>query len=147
MKRKNILHASFFLMSFGIFNFIQTNQFALISIPKCGTYLLLKTLRSITGNTKPQIEPKGWTLITDAVMNTFFKNQLFLVAHAFYVDENIKKLNNKNIKTFFIYRDPRDQIVSTAFFIKKPKTSWKLHSKWDLDQLIDELITKSLSEN
>ena len=56
----------------------------------------------------------------------------------FYVEKNIKKLNDKRIKKVFIYRDLRDQIVSAAFWIKTIERAPQ--HEWSLDELIDALI-------
>ena len=114
----------------------NVNHIVLFSIPKCGTHLLLKVLQLLTGNKKPEIFPRGWCLLDNKTMNLFFNNQVLLRAHAIYVDANIKRINVSTIKTFFIYRDPRDQIVSAALWIKK-NSKW---ARYDLNVLIDALI-------
>ncbi len=95
------------------------NPVALISIPKCGTHFLLKAVRLITGNKRPEIFPKGWRMLDDALMKSLINDPVLLRAHAFWIDINIEKIKNSDIKTIFIYRDPRDQIVSSALWIKK----------------------------
>lgn len=138
-EKKRIIYILFFVIYFGINNLIQANRAALISIPKCGTHLLLKLLRELTGNKKPEVFPKGWCLLDDKTMQLFFRNQVLLRAHAICSAANINKINVSGVKTFFIYRDPRDQIISTALWIKK-NSQW---AKYDLNLLIDELITDS----
>lgn len=152
---KRIVCAVFIYINFSIlilsthcFNSIEYIHIAGIFIPKAGSNLLLKTLRLIEGTmrlidgtpikfiTQP---PRLW-LIDDNSMNDFFSYPRFLTTHAIYIDENINHLSNNTIKTVFIYRDPRDQIVSTAFMVKKLPKVWPLHSQWELSSIIDELI-------
>ncbi len=131
----------FILVAFQIINLFSSNSVlsknALVTIPKCGSFLLLKTIQLINGK-KERIMPKELYLIPDSTMKTFFDKDVILSSHAIYVDMNINQLNKNNIKTIFIYRDPRDQIVSAAFWIKK-NSHWP-HANWDINSLIDELI-------
>lgn len=72
----------------------QHNEPALIiSIPKCGTHLLSKCIHLLTGN-MPQSD------------------------HFKYNTINVEYVNRTPLKHFFIYRDPRDQVVSFAFYSK-----------------------------
>ena len=114
---------------------IIAGNIALVSIPKAGTHLLLEAVRLITGNFQPELFPQGWCIIDDLCMGFFLQKDLILRAHAIHCERNIKILSDKQIRIFFIYRDPRDQIISAAFFIKK-----KLGRSLDFNVLIDELI-------
>ncbi len=110
-----------------------------ITIPKCGTNLLLKMLTEIC-YAQLAIPRKRFFLIDDQAVKILMTSPLFiLIAHAIYVEKNIKKLNDVRIKKVFIYRDPRDQIVSAAFWIKTIERAPQ--HEWSLDELIDALIT------
>lgn len=137
--KKNNIHIKYILIICLFTTPLVAQHFAIISIPKSGTFLLVKTVKLLSG-IKTHIDPKGWDLITPEAMNVFLKKPILLRTHAIHLDQNITQLNNKSIKTVFIYRDPRDQIVSAAYFIKKPVSGWPIHSKWSISELIDELI-------
>ena len=66
-------------------------QIILLTIPKCGTYLLTKCLRLL--GTKP---------------NAY---------HLTYNKDLDLELTHRNVVKFFIYRDPRDQVVSLAYWL------------------------------
>lgn len=120
------------------------DHYAVISIPKCGTHLLLKTLQFLSGMKKEiDVAPPGWTILDDNTIKSFLNQSALLKTHAIHIDANITRLNNNNFKTFFIYRDPRDQIVSAAFWIKKTTREWPSHSRWSISAIIDKLIVDS----
>src|SRR5581483_4268229 len=58
-------------------------------------------------------------------------------------------LNNKNFKKIFIYRDPRDQVVSLAFFmLRYPDTDyWNKASLIPFDDLIMDIISEGSTFN
>ena len=133
----------FFIISFGLFARqcpdFDMHHVAAITIPKCGTNLLFKMLEKI-GCAKMVVSRRRFFLIDDEAIKLFLRDPIFfLIAHAIYVDENVKKLNDENIKKVFIYRDPRDQIISAAFWIKTIERVPQ--HQWSLDKLIDALIT------
>ena len=91
----------------------KTNKIVQISIPKCGTFLLRKCIFLLTGK-------------QDIFTYDFRDNNLEQIAkthnfrtHLRYTDYNKKMLTNKNFTIFFIYRDPRDQLISYIFWGKK----------------------------
>ncbi len=137
---KKILIATFFIViNTCFFSYTTSNHVALVSMPKCGTHLLLKLILAtddfigVTGR-------RRFFLLDEEIINSFIKNQrLILLSHAIYNNENSSKLADDSIKKIFIYRDPRDQIVSAAFWIKTiPRVS---ESEWSIEELIDELIS------
>lgn len=118
---------------------IENTHFAVISIPKSGTHLLLKLL-SILTNTKQLITTyKTWYQLDERTMHNFLTKPFLLKAHIIHINENIMQINKSNIKTCFLYRDPRAQIVSSAFFIVK---ELPVFAKFDLNVIIDKLITE-----
>lgn len=139
MKQKNILNLFLIIIVTFIFP-INCRYYALISIPKCGTHLLLRTM-SLISRINNHIGPKGWCIFDDATLNIFLRKPVLLKTHALYIEQNIIKFRHPSIKTFFIYRDPRDQIISAAFWVKKTVKEWPLQSTWSLEAIITELIT------
>lgn len=128
-----------FLIIFKI-TFIDSKN-CLISIPKCGTSLAQKLFRMINPQEPNKIEPEGLCLITNnAINDLLYKDNTFLTAHAIFNNYNNEILKNNNVKIVFIYRDPRDQIVSAAHMIRASKKHWPTHSKWRMDHIISELI-------
>jgi len=77
----------------------------IISIPKCGTHLLQKCIQLITQN---EIIPR--------------------YSHLKYSKENEYNLRGFN-KKFFIYRDPRDQLISLIYHAKKRVESYENNPK------------------
>lgn len=116
----------------------QKNRVALITIPKCGSNLLIKTIGRMLG-LKGYIGAPKWVLLDDATIKKLMTISSFLSSHLIYVPENIQRLQRNDIKKIFIYRDPRDQIVSAAFHMKKLSKSFAF-SSWEIDRLIDVLI-------
>ena len=72
-------------------------------------------------------------------MNSFLTEPFLLKAHIIHINENIMQINKSNIKACFIYRDPRDQIVSSALFLTK---ELPVLAKFDINIIIDKLITE-----
>lgn len=137
MIRKNIFYTIFFLINYCAIFFIHADHLAVFSIPKSGTHLLLLLIQRLSG-IKKYIVPSDYCMLDDTIMNIFLKTPVILQAHAEYSDVNIKIMNENNIKIFFIYRDPRDQIISAAFWIKKRAPV--VLAQFDLNVLIDGLI-------
>ena len=89
-------------------SFRHHNQFALLSVPKSGTYLALKLLDMMLGNVP------GWIFFDGSNGSS-----LIPVAH-FGDDELIKKTyENKNLPILLLYRDPRDIAVSAVHYFKE----------------------------
>lgn len=108
------------------------------SIPKCGTNLIIKCINEITkkgyytnANNFLILDPYGYT-------GTVYDE--FCVTHAIASQENIAIVENKGFRGIFIYRDPRDQIVSLAYYIKNLNSEWPNLTDLTIDHLIEELI-------
>lgn len=79
------------------------------SIPKCGTHLLIKCINLLTN--------KSAIYWADYVENSIdFPNvnptKEFLLWHVPYSKEAEETLINHDFKSIFLYRDPRDQLIS-----------------------------------
>lgn len=81
-----------------------------LSIPKSGSFLLYKCINLIT-----QKEGKH---AYHAASFTEWDNY-FVTNHELPMQEAIAGYKEQNIKGVFIYRDPRDQVVSAAYFFKE----------------------------
>ncbi|MDR3647105.1 MAG: hypothetical protein P4L22_06200 [Candidatus Babeliales bacterium] len=96
----------------------QDTRPLIISIPKCGTHLLQKCIQLI-------IKDK----------------ELCSYAHARYSPDKISIINNR--KSFFIIRDPRDQLISFIYHViirinvykDNPEMREKLKSFWQYENL------------
>lgn len=113
---------------------------AVISPPKCGTHLVIDLFSKLTG-IRNHTGPVGWCLLDDQTIQKVISKKLLLKTHVIYNNHNIKCLSKDTIRKVLIIRDPRDQIVSAAYWIKKRPQDWPIHCKWTISELIDELIT------
>jgi len=66
-------------------------------------------------------------------------NELW-VTHLFYKEEYAKVFKEKNVATLFMYRDPRDQVVSFAFYMLEHKEAWPQASMMSFDNLLLDII-------
>lgn len=117
-------------------------QVLITSIPKCGTNLLRCCIELICEQTTFEWCKKFTILKNEQMINS---SAFTFMSHAFYAPCNIKQIFNKPWRTFFIYRDPRDQIVSMAHWIRrKPKLRpASIYSEMNIDELILELIERN----
>ncbi|MDR3646460.1 MAG: sulfotransferase domain-containing protein [Candidatus Babeliales bacterium] len=115
-----------------------------ISIPKAGTHLLSKCLSLLTGkgfvSNLHGVEFNGiinYSKIKELQGSIIFHKHL---PHNQSAKEFIKKAN---LNTFFIIRDPRDQIVSLAYWVYKNPESFEDLYKLNMNDLILNLIEKN----
>lgn len=106
------------------------------SFPKSGTHLLAQVLSAL-----PNIRQYG--TFHSSLTNSFFFRQRstrslsgsvrrlasgeLARAHIFYSNSLADALLKKNTAHFFIYRDPRDVVVSEAHYLKYQNTWHRLH--------------------
>lgn len=90
--------------------FANVNKTALISIPKCGNFLLLKLMEEISKKRasvgSPYRPDHDW-------------ENYITINHELVNQQTIDFCRNNNVKVVFIYRDPRDQVVSAAYYFKQ----------------------------
>ena len=110
------------------------------ALPKCGTHMLMKAITGLTAE-RDLGTGNNW-LITSPTMISELPNHYFLVTHALCIYENIETFELMDAKVIFIYRDPRDQIVSLARSMKK-RRQWKL-GNLPLNRIITKLIVNYL---
>ena len=138
------------------FSFLFAPKMVQISIPKSGTHLLLKGIRLLSGYSSYIGKSEyAYPLHMYFVSEKFFRRNLDLSGkkiwntHHFLYDE---RLNNffleNNVHIFFIYRDPRDQIISFAFYMKKCSGVWPKVKQKTIAEIIEDLIiANTLSDN
>jgi len=89
-------------------------------LPKSGTHLLKKVAEVLTGTRATWIKRYSSTyrdLTEQAIEQATRTRQTLLSAHLHGTAENIELIKKYNIRTVFIYRDPRDQAVSLAYYL------------------------------
>ena len=123
----------------------QHNKIFITSVPKSGTHLLGKLLTLLTGQiaagtivgkTGSNID-SSWLYITPERLDTITPDQ-FLVSHALPIESNISLLERYGYKGIFIYRDPRDQVISRAYHLIKYKVG-TIH-RLPLEKVITRVI-------
>lgn len=106
-----------------------TTSILATSIPKSGSFLLFRCIELLTNKQtsynhfiihqgiaeEEHIEPSLSTFTT--LLTTLYPTE-FLIGHFKYTPEYDQLVTDKNFKVVFIIRDPRDQVVSRAFYIK-----------------------------
>ena len=102
---------------------IYAKNIVQISIPKAGTNLLQKCISSLTG-----MHPVTWIInwkdpielfiVDPKKFNHVSQNAKHWKNHLFFNKDFEPYLNSDKNAFFFIYRDPRDQIVSLAYFMR-----------------------------
>lgn len=129
------------VFSFFTYIFIsQANEkICVLSIPKSGTHLLEQILFHMT--TQKAQDPNDYMILEQKNFN--LPANYFLQTHAFAIDHNIQLLAHNNFKGIFLYRDPRDQIVSYAYYIKKYPAYWPHIKHLSISQLIS-LLTENM---
>lgn len=112
---------------------LDLEPFLLSSVPKSGTYLLHQLLSGMPGITSEHDSRKRFftnSLNFEDYKDDHFrrlkelKRNEFGVGHIRYSKEYADMLEKLDMKHIFIYRDPRDVLVSMTYFIKD---RWKDH--------------------
>ncbi|OQY35937.1 MAG: hypothetical protein B6I38_00830 [Anaerolineaceae bacterium 4572_5.1] len=122
------------------------------SFPKSGTHLLLQIVEAF-----PKVVNYG-TFIASMPSVTFKersrKAHLRLLssivpgevipAHLFYQSDHERLLSEKNCVHFFIYRDPRDVVVSEAHYLAKMNRWHRMHPYFKSLNNLNEQISMSI---
>lgn len=124
-------------------------QIVQISIPKAGTYLLSKGVNLLTDRRMAVLDDiitfnkaKYYHLpVNDLEILTSLSETEFWVTHLFYTQEYAAFLHKKDCVKFFIYRDPRDQVVSFAFYMLANLQAWPRAATMSFDELLLDIIT------
>lgn len=136
----------------------RTRPLIAITIPKSGTHLLYKCLEALTKKipsfghliaegiadlscnphvAAPLIEPS--LTVFDKVTTNLYTNE-YVIGHLIYNPIYKELLHKKNFKILFLVRDPRDQIVSRAFYIKQHSDYYPGLQHLSIKELIRALI-------
>ena len=110
--QKILLLFSFFLVSVSIHLTTNTlkNKIFIIAIPKCGTHLLARCVRLLTGGSHKYAAKRRQKELVDFI-NLMYKNNSSCHAHMTYDACDAEIITTNNIKTLFIFRDPGRVIV------------------------------------
>ena len=141
-------------MNYLFFSFILGFMFSLAqdlpyyvyinSVPKCGTHLALKTIGLILD------KPFAGNANIDNLSTRKKRHDKNFIYAAHIKYGNISKVDNffenKPRKDFLVIRDPRDVIVSSAYWIKKHPLVWPYESTLEINQLID-IVSLSIYDN
>lgn len=117
---------------------VSYDRFYVVSIPKCGTNLLAKCVHQITKRFFNQVDYNDHIIVNPVTCK--FGGTRVLVTHFICDKRNIEFFKKFDAKGIFIYRDPRDQIISFAYFIQKIDR-WPHLKKLSMSELIMKLIT------
>ncbi len=112
------------ILNVSLYPNLNETRIVVTSIPKSGTNLLARCISLLTGkqlqvNFRPLYENYGskatWHGPNSALWNTLPANSFYL-SHIVYNEQAKQELIFYNYKHLFIYRDPRDQIVSYYYW-------------------------------
>ncbi|HEX9600245.1 MAG TPA: sulfotransferase domain-containing protein [Mariniflexile sp.] len=107
------------------------------SWPKAGTHLLLEMASIILRNKKEWYNEKDIKVEIEQVKDLEkhidnrikeYGNRFAMKGHIGYSKEVLKLFKKKNIKIFFIIRDPRDVICSTVRWVIDLRKNWEAHT-------------------
>jgi len=131
----------------------QTPPVLANSFPKSGTHLLLQILKGLPG-----VKHYG-TFIASMPSITFkersSRNHIQVIdriipgeavpAHLFYQEEFDKVLQDKNVVHYFIYRDPRDVVISEAHYLAQMNKWHRMHSYFVSEQTLENQISLAIT--
>lgn len=118
---------------------VQLPPFLMSSVPKSGTHLLHQILNGIPNVTNDISNAEKKFFVDHHVQDiNLYKDHFYRLAHLqpnefglghmFYSDKYAYMLKQLNLKHVFIYRDPRDVLISLAHFIP---AKWNEHPLYD----------------
>lgn len=114
-------------------------NFMFISIPKCGTNLLSGVLQDMTGLAWGLPDEKDIELEVEKAC----QNKKMLFSHR-VTPPSIEFLLSKNYKFIFLYRDPRDQLISFIFWMKKMAPNHLISKFSDVNDQIHAMLTEKI---
>lgn len=129
---------------------VHTKNILATSVPKSGSFLLFRCIELLTnknisyyhftqqGITEEELMDPSPSTFT-RLLTTLYSNE-FLVGHFKYTLEYDQLVKDHNFKVVFIIRDPRDQIVSRAFYIQKYPERYPGLQHLSIEELITGLI-------
>lgn len=139
-----LLFSFIFLSSTSLFADTYPNtSIVVITIPKSGTHMLSNIITKLTerryASSWPIQRKFPWEECWDLPLSkldplTDPTNRFFVLTHLMFQDDYQAMLVSKQCKVFFMYRDPRDQIISAYFYLKN-------HPKWPPHSFSEEMET------
>lgn len=118
---------------------IQSINLVLISIPKAGTHLLNKAIKLMFKMKHIRGFLDNSIIVQEEFDLLSRKPNSFIQKHLVHKGEHAKLFRENKIKGIFIYRDPRDQIVSLSNYAIKTGM-WPKLSRKDIKYNINYLI-------
>jgi Sulfotransferase domain len=139
---KNLFLTIVLFTAFSPSSTLTQPQVFITSIPKCGTHLLCTCVQLISKQNKREWCKRFTLLNEQQILNS---KAFTFASHAYYNSKNNALIKNKPWKALFIYRDPRDQIVSMAHWIYKNghKHNRLMYTQMSMDDLLFELIERN----
>lgn len=96
---------------------LNSEKIFFTSIPKCGTHLLKETLKFLTKKSDKHCSTfKSGDAKHLPHFNPLTEFIYWHIPHSKYAEQSLKNLNFRSI---FLYRDPRDQLISYIFWVIK----------------------------
>jgi hypothetical protein len=142
----------FFLATFVMWatcTYSQAERILALTLPKSGSHLLAKCIHQLTG--------KRFFVSTTLKIDIeqLVAQDQFFYAHLGYTSERLKDIRKKKLTTFFMYRDPRDMVVSLVFYLQTaPWAKDKIHHAFNkslsnipFNDLLMDFITKGTVYN
>jgi len=135
---KKIIHGSIIFLFF--VHYLHAGV-VICSIPKCGTHLLMALLSEIGYTIKGcMVSPTFLHLHADR-LRTELGSREYTITHAIASKENIEILQRTGHKVIFIYRDPRDQLISFARYLRQfIKKNRLTAAHWPYNDMITKLM-------
>ena len=137
------------------FKVINGNPVLINSFPKSGTHLLyqlfenlpnLKKYNTFVASMPSVTQIQKSEIKTVNLINSIVRGEL-VRSHLFYKPVYDKILNEKQIVHFFIYRDPRDVVISEANYLYDMNKWHRLHKYYKKYPNLDDRIMFSIKGN
>jgi hypothetical protein len=125
-----------------IFGSLNGQRIYINSIAKSGTHLLANCISQLTKH--PIVNTKKENAAGDVITSNNLpelNDHSILLFHVPYSYKAYEVLKNNNFKGLFIYRDPRDRIISFAFWwLERPHVLETIIKINNFEELINKLI-------
>jgi len=122
-------------------NVIGYSYIAVTSTIKCGTHLLTQAVSLLTGKNKVVFDNHEYHMQNDKL--PVLKTSEYLQNHIAYTPQSRQFFIKNNFKVLYIYRDPRDQLVSRAYWILAMPQA---HPEYKEYTTVSALITRLIPE-
>jgi len=134
----------FYLLIFMIVSY-QAHTVLIISIPKCGTNLLIKCVKLIREVYTKEVQEKFIQNKTfQTTLNHIRPDNQIYAPHAFPTELLFSIVKKYQLKPLFIYRDPRAQVVSLAYHFKRFHSNIPEIFSSEISELVGKIIEDSV---